>query len=141
MRDRSNQLSSNAETPTESDDIGFMPSAEAFQTGREGMAAVLIVNDRLRRPVGTAQLTEPNRRDWWIDKIWRIVGLVFIGVAALAARYLYISVWQGAPHGATWLELLLAAIAFLGASAGSVLVALGIHVFDQVEVSERWRHR
>lgn len=36
---------------------------------------------------------------------------------------------------------LLAAIAFLGASLGTALAVLGHHVFDEIEVSDRWKRR
>jgi len=35
----------------------------------------------------------------------------------------------------------LATVGFLGASAGSAMIALGHHLFDEIEVSQRWRHR
>lgn len=34
-----------------------------------------------------------------------------------------------------------AALGFLCGSIGTMLVALGRHIFDRIEVSERWRHR
>ena len=39
------------------------------------------------------------------------------------------------------MALALATIGFLGASAGTALVMLGRHLFDEVEVSARWRTR
>lgn len=141
MRDRSNQHFLNAESPVNSDGVGFVPPTEAFYSGREGMAAALMVNNRQCPPVGSAPSTNPNRKDRRIDVILRAAGLTLIGVAGLAVYYLYTSVRNGSPHGATWLELLLASVAFLGASAGGMLVVLGVHVSDGVEVSERWRHR
>ena len=38
------------------------------------------------------------------------------------------------------LAYLLVAAAFLSASGGAILTMLGTHIFDRVEVSERWRH-
>ena len=38
-------------------------------------------------------------------------------------------------------DLALAATGFLASSIGAALLALGHHVFDEVEVSERWRYR
>ena len=35
----------------------------------------------------------------------------------------------------------LAASAFLGASIGAVLIVLGRHIFDQIQVSGRWQRR
>ena len=35
----------------------------------------------------------------------------------------------------------LAAFGFLGASAGSALAIFGKHLFDEIEVSARWRRR
>jgi hypothetical protein len=36
---------------------------------------------------------------------------------------------------------LLALAGFVGASAGSALALYGRHLFDDIEVSARWRHR
>ena len=35
----------------------------------------------------------------------------------------------------------LATVGFLGASAGSAMTVLGRHLFDAIEVSQRWQHR
>ena len=69
----------------------------------------------------------------------RAVGLLFCAMA-------YIAVWRLSalalsPHGSGALAFALAAIGFLVASAGGVMVLLGHHLFDGIAVSERWRPR
>ncbi|MBB3350071.1 hypothetical protein [Sphingomonas sp. BK069] len=45
------------------------------------------------------------------------------------------------PMKAGPLSFTLASIGFVAASAGGLLLSLGRHLFDEVEVSARWRHR
>lgn len=76
-----------------------------------------------------------RRTDLWL----RLAGVLLLGVAALAIRMLL-----GRTSAATYpdaLDYLLATVSFVGASAGAGLLALGRHIFDEVEVSERWRRR
>lgn len=45
------------------------------------------------------------------------------------------------PQTADAIAYLLAAIGFMSASAGSAMLFLGNHLFDEVEVSARWHRR
>jgi xanthosine utilization system XapX-like protein len=65
-----------------------------------------------------------------------MLGLAGISVHALTALRAGLS--QGAPP--PWV-FGLAMIGFIGASFGSALVVLGRHIFDRVEISERWARR
>jgi len=71
----------------------------------------------------------------------RAMGLLLLAIGALAMRHLF----AGAPvphrHVASAAEMALAAIGFLGLSLGAPLLLLGAHLFDEVELSERWRRR
>ncbi|MBW6522788.1 hypothetical protein KZ810_04690 [Sphingomonas sp. RHCKR47] len=69
----------------------------------------------------------------------RAAGLLFgwIGYAAIA-RLIAMHV---APREAGLPTLAIAAVGFMAASAGSAMAALGRHLFDEVEVSARWRGR
>lgn len=66
------------------------------------------------------------------------IGIRILGVAIVGTG-------SGAGYGLThWglrgpFPFLLATIAFIGLSFGGLLAALGHHIFDQVEVSPRWR--
>lgn len=71
----------------------------------------------------------------------RLCGVALWGLAALAARdlaALHLTQTYAAPD----IEIaLLAAAGFLCASLGAVLVTQGRHIFDRVEIGERWRAR
>jgi hypothetical protein len=69
----------------------------------------------------------------------RALGLLFCGIAYTAISRLCALHISDQTIGA--LTYFLALIGFLGASAGSALVMLGHHLFDEIEVSERWRRR
>ena len=75
------------------------------------------------------------------------LGLRALGSGACALSYLSIRHLM-ALHDADpahWspdvLAYALTAIGFLGASGGSATTIMGKHIFDQVEISERWRRR
>lgn len=72
------------------------------------------------------------------DLVIRVIGIFAIGVAILALRQLFVEVHTLPHHEASPIELLLAAIGFLGMSFGSMLVALGHHIFDEVVIARRW---
>lgn len=72
------------------------------------------------------------------DLVIRVIGVVAIGVAILALRQLFVEVHTLPHHEASPIELLLAAIGFLGVSFGSMLLALGHHIFDEVVIARRW---
>lgn len=83
--------------------------------------------------------------DWQHDKRTdiglRLGGAALWGLAWLAFRTLaelHLSQTHANPGAGA---LALAAAGFLCASLGAVLVAQGCHIFDPVEVSERWRRR
>ncbi|MGH6614645.1 hypothetical protein [Sphingomonas sp.] len=65
-----------------------------------------------------------------------MLGLAGISIHALTALRAGLS--QGSPP--PWV-FGLAMIGFIGASFGSALVVLGRHIFDRVEISERWARR
>jgi hypothetical protein len=82
----------------------------------------------------------------WIQKQPTDVAIRAAGALCCGASYLAVGglahlriATHAAQPGA--LAYALAAIAFLGASAGAMLVVLGHHIFDQVQVSGRWQHR
>ena len=60
----------------------------------------------------------------------RLAGAILLAVAYLAGARLFV-----APDGR---EAVLAVILFTSASAGSAMLALGAHLFDEVAVSRRW---
>lgn len=71
----------------------------------------------------------------------RLAGIALLGIAAVAIYWLSGSVHSGGLHAAKPIEYLLAIVSFASASAGGVLLSYGTHIFDEVEVSERWRPR
>lgn len=75
------------------------------------------------------------------DLILRLAGLISLRLAVLAGSHLYVIVHMAMVHDASPAEMAFAAAAFLCASAGVTLVALGAHIFDRVEVSARWGMR
>lgn len=78
-------------------------------------------------------------RSWRADIGLRILGLTLCAIAYQALAHLVGMRPPAAPHQSGPLAYLLAAIGFMSASAGTALALLGKHLFDQVEVSARWR--
>jgi len=76
-------------------------------------------------------------RSWQAGIGLRRVGLVSCGVAYAALSHLFSMRLPARAPGV--LAYALAALGFLSASAGAALVGLGHHLFDQIEVSSRWR--
>lgn len=69
----------------------------------------------------------------------RAIGLALLGGAAAAGRAL-VAIVQADPLAArSPLAWLLAAATFCCLSLGAALLVLGAHIFDEVEVSERWQ--
>ena len=69
----------------------------------------------------------------------RTIGILLCVVAYLAISHL-IALRPPPPEQATGAEsFVLAAVGFLCASVGSAVTCLGNHLFDQVEISARWR--
>ena len=82
-------------------------------------------------------------RNWHQDKRTdiglRLMGIALWGLAGLAVRQLmalHVTHTHAAPDMRT---LALAAAAFLCASLGAILLTQGRHIFDRIEVGERWR--
>ncbi|WP_203310881.1 hypothetical protein [Sphingomonas beigongshangi] len=71
------------------------------------------------------------------DLSLRAGGLCLLVISGLALRRLI--ALHIASGGADAFAFLLALIAFLSASLGSAATLLGGHLFDEVEVSARWR--
>jgi hypothetical protein len=61
------------------------------------------------------------------------------GLLALAIAIAAIDTLTGIPSTAGGLGFMLAAIGFLGASAGVTLTLLGGHIHDPVTISARWQ--
>jgi hypothetical protein len=73
------------------------------------------------------------------DAALRLAGLALLTVVWLVGR-LWMHHLHGHPANDTSLfELLLGILLFAGASGAVILVSLGRHIFDEVELSERWR--
>ena len=68
----------------------------------------------------------------------RLVGLAAIGVSVLAGLAVYDRVCRSPPHEATPVEMGLAFVAFMAASAGTAMAALGSQLLDRVEVASPW---
>ncbi len=68
----------------------------------------------------------------------RVAGAGILGIAYLAGASLRSRAIAGPVNGDPF-AYLLAAATFICGSAGTVLAALGAHIFDRVVVSQRWR--
>jgi len=74
----------------------------------------------------------------WAGPLIRLLGLALIALAVAVGRALF------ARSGASPAELgvrdwLLALVDFASASVGGGMLLAGAHLFDQIEVSARWR--
>jgi hypothetical protein len=76
-------------------------------------------------------------RSWKADIGLRLLGLVGCGVAWAALSHLFAMRPPARSPGV--FAYALAAIGFVSASAGAALTLLGHHLFDEIEVSSRWR--
>lgn len=79
----------------------------------------------------------------WYEKtgasaLLRIAGVGILGIAYLAGAFLRGRAAAGSLTGDPF-SYLFAAGTFLCGSVGSALTVLGAHIFDRVEVSQRWR--
>jgi len=70
----------------------------------------------------------------------RSIGLLLIALSA-AGTYALSRLVHMPGHIAGLLDCFLAVVVFVTASAGSVMLCLGAHIFDEVAVSSRWRTR
>jgi hypothetical protein len=77
------------------------------------------------------------QRTKWADPPLRLVGAVTLIVSAALWSLLFKAPTRS-PDAMAWLEALLAFASF---SAGSAMLVLGPHLFDPVELSERWTRR
>ena len=130
--------------------VGLIPTAELFADNRISTAtALLCQDDRHRsrdgisgpaysRSTADERAVSKNRR---LNVFLRLGGLALL-CAAVSAGYLCTQlVRSGGPHPATVVELLLSLGMFICMSGGLLLLTMGVHVFDEVEISERWRPR
>ena len=85
--------------------------------------------------------TDGERHSLQSDLGLRGLGLLSLGVSALLIRSL-VHLQGQVPHTPPGpLSFLFAALGFLCGSAGGALLTLGHHLFDEVEVSQRWATR
>lgn len=68
----------------------------------------------------------------------RLAGLAMLPAGAASIDLLSHLANATPAHQATAAELVLAASGFLCLSIGSALLALGSHIFDEVEIAARW---
>ena len=71
----------------------------------------------------------------------RAIGLAAIALSAAIIGWLHAYMQQNPASEASLWQLALLAVAFLSASVGCGLAALGRHIHDRIEVAERWRRR
>ena len=76
-----------------------------------------------------------------LDLMLRSGGLAAALVAWCAIRHLAGDYAFPARHDPSLIDALCAATGFLGFSAGAVLGLWGAHIFDRIEVSQRWARR
>lgn len=95
-----------------------------------------IENSRPGRQIGS-----PDGNGRSTDILLRLGGLILIALAVSAVYRLGHLARPGARGAGSALEYLLAMLGFACASAGSVMTILGKHLFDAVELSERWQPR
>lgn len=68
------------------------------------------------------------------DLAIRVTGIVLASIGALAIAALYRMVHTTPSRAAAYIECSLAALGFIGLSLGSLLLALGSHISDQIEI-------
>ncbi len=77
----------------------------------------------------------------WAGWVIRIIGLGTILLAWIIGQMLTQMVRSHALNQTSLMEILLGMLVFLWTSGGMGLTLLGEHLFDQVEISERWRSK
>ena len=123
----------------------WMPAADLFVGDR--MAAISAVlsmagkSDRSPAPDESRPLYQGRDKGPVMNIGLRLAGLALLGIAGMAIYWLFGSIHSGGLHTAKPIEYLLAFVSFASASAGGVLLSFGTHIFDEVEVSERWKPR
>jgi len=75
------------------------------------------------------------------DLILRLGGMLLLGFAWLLGIWMASLVESHAPHDATPLEMIIGMAMFAAGSLGAAALILGKHIFDKVQVSERWAIR
>jgi uncharacterized protein (DUF1684 family) len=75
------------------------------------------------------------------DLILRLGGMLLLGCAWLLGMWMTSLVRSHAPPDATLPEMLIGMLMFAAGSLGAATLALGKHIFDKVQVSERWATR
>lgn len=75
------------------------------------------------------------------DSLLRGAGVISLVSGGLLMSWLFNSVGRHQHQDASLIEFGAAAVGFLCLSAGAILTTLGEHVFDRVEISERWARR
>ena len=132
------------------DGIGMMPHAELLADNRISTASALLCQaDRHHRPDGPSGRTSPPgiADDLAVGKkkrlnlLLRLAGIALLCAAASAGYLCTQLVRSGGHHPATAVELLLSLAMFVCTSGGLLLLTMGIHLFDEVEIAERWRPR
>jgi hypothetical protein len=83
-------------------------------------------------------MTAPHRQRH-VDLGLRAVGALLCCIAYVAIAHLV--AMHIRPRSAGAIAYGLATAGFLSASAGSAMTVLGHHLFDAIEVSQRWQHR
>lgn len=78
-------------------------------------------------------------RSGWGDAGLRLAGAVLCALSCTAFDRLIALTHAAAGGAGTVTTLGLGTIGFLSASAGAAMLLLGRHLFDEVEVSSRWR--
>lgn len=81
------------------------------------------------------------RKGWLRDLLLRGAGLCLLACCWLLMSWLFHSANLRQHHDPTFVECAAAATGFLCFSVGATLASLGDHIFDQVEISERWARR
>jgi hypothetical protein len=77
------------------------------------------------------------QRTKWANPPLRLVGAVTLVISAALWSLLFRAPTRS-PDATAWL---IALLAFASLSAGSAMLVLGPHIFDRVELSERWTRR
>ena len=75
---------------------------------------------------------------WVRDVLLRALGLLLLTCCWLLMSWLFSSAPADHPHELNVPEFAAAALGFLCFSAGAALSVVGIHLFGQVEISQRW---
>ncbi|MDB5687085.1 MAG: hypothetical protein JWR77_1674 [Rhizorhabdus sp.] len=75
------------------------------------------------------------------DMLIRATGIFGVIAAIALFAWLYRLIQAAPATDPSFGEYLLAALAFLASSVGSAILVLGRHVYDRIELSERWRRR